>query len=348
MNKMNFKILIAALFTFSLSALFISCGGNDNTESKSMTQIQAEEGIPVEVKIIEPQLFTKELSFFAKLRGIKETTEGAKIGGRIEKINFKVGDKVKKGDVIIEFPVNAPGAMYEQAESAFENSRKNYERAKSLLEAGETSQANFDGINTKYLVDKSNYEMQKQLLFIEAPFEGLITEIKVNEKDNVQDKTPLFSIAQLNKLSAKVWANEDEIKTIKKSMMAYIKNSEKIYEGRVSEVAIKADPATQAFYAEIQFDNPGLNLKSGVTADIKIKIYENKNALVIPRNIISQDETGMYIFTAGNGKSIKNYIKTGLESGINIEVTEGIDAGSKIIIKGASGLIGEEKIKVID
>jgi hypothetical protein len=49
---------------------------------------------------------------------------------------------------------------------------------KTLLVAGETSQANFDGAETKYLVDKRNFETANQALFIDAPYDGVIVETK--------------------------------------------------------------------------------------------------------------------------------------------------------------------------
>ncbi|KAB2838149.1 MAG: efflux RND transporter periplasmic adaptor subunit, partial [Melioribacteraceae bacterium] len=249
--------------------------------------------------------------------------------------------------VVIEFPDDAPGAMYEQAKTAYENSQKNYERAKALLEAGETAKANFDAAEAKYRVDKSNYETQKQLIFIEAPYDGVITEIKVNEKDNVQDKTALFSIAQLNKVTAKVWANEEEIKIIRKGMPAFIENEGKKHEGSVTEVAISADPKTQAFYVETEFVNSSMELKSGVTADIKIRVYENRNAIVIPRNIINHDGAGSFIFTNANGSASKQYIKTGYENDLNVEVIDGLETGQSLIIKGAATLTSGKKIKVV-
>lgn len=88
-------------------------------------------------------------------------------------------------------------------------------------------------------------------------------------------------------------------------------------------------------------------LKSGITADIKIRVYENKNAVVIQRNLIKQDATSKYIFRVENGNAVKQYIKTGFESDLNVEVIEGLEAGQTLIIKGAANLSGSEKIKVI-
>ena len=160
MGKISTTVLISIL-----SGLFLfGCSGNDNNESKSMEQIQKEEGIPVVVQPIVPQKFEKYLTFYGQFKGFKETTVGAMIGGRIEKINAKPGAKVKENQVIIEFPEDAPASQYQQAKSAYENSKKTYERMKALHEKGEISQAQFDGIETKFRVDKRNYETMKDML----------------------------------------------------------------------------------------------------------------------------------------------------------------------------------------
>ncbi len=339
--KLPFSLaLIAGLMVFS------ACG-SEKKEARSMSAIQAEEGMPVKVQVLQKRYFHKDLGFFAKFRGIQETTEGSKIGGRVDKINYTVGTFVQKGTVIAQFPEDAVGAGYEAAKSAYENSKKNYERGKALLEAGEMSQSNFDGLETKYLVDKSTFDKQRQLIFIDAPFDGTITEIKVNEKDNVPEKTPLFTIARLNTVVAKIWATESEIKQIKKGMKAAAKSEDKEFTGIVSEVAITADPKNQAFYAEIEFANPNLELKSGVTAEIKIRVYENQQALVIRRNLIAEDENGKYVFVENNSTAVKKYVSVGLESDIDVEITNGLDAGDKLIVKGNASLTNDAKVKVI-
>ena len=207
------------LMVVSVAFVITSCS-DDEIESKSMEQLQVENGVPVVLEKVVPQHFEKVISFFGKLSGIKQSINGAMIGGRVEKINVKVGDHVKKGDIIMEWPTDAPGGKYEQAKATFEMSGKNYERMKQLLSAGEISQANFDGVETQYEVDKRNFELQQQLHKLEAPFDGVITNIAVKEGDNLDAKAPAYTIAQLYKMRTKVWANEDEIYQIKKGMKA--------------------------------------------------------------------------------------------------------------------------------
>jgi RND family efflux transporter MFP subunit len=342
------KIIVMIILITGAMLLLQSCAGKEQEEAKSMEQIRVEEGVPVKVETLAFQPFVKELSFISKLQGIKEATKGAIIGGKIEKINARVGDAVRKDQVIVEFDITNPGSMYEQAKAAYENSEKTYGRMKALLEAGETSQANYDAVEAKYTVDKRNFETQKQMVHIEAPFSGLVVDIKVNEGDNVNKDAHLFTIAQLDRMRTKVWVSEKEINLLKKGMIAVTEFNGVKYYGKITEISLSADPYKQAFYAQVEFDNPKRELKSGVSLEIKIRVYENPNALIIPRNLVMTDDKGSYVFIASNGKAEKRYVKNGSDSGIYYEISSGLNEGEKIIIQGQALVDDGTKIKVID
>lgn len=334
------------LILIATAILFASCG-EDKPESKSMDEIRNQEGIPVKVQEIKYQPFTKYLTFFSKLTGIKEATKGAMVGGKIEKINASVGDYVREKQIIIEFDTFNPAVQYEQAKSAYENLKKNYDRMKALLEVGETSQANFDAVETQYLVAKRNYESVKQMLFIEAPFDGILVDMKVNEGDNVKSETPLFTVSQTNKMRSKIWVSEKEITQFKKGMKAVTEYNGVKFTGRVAEISLAMDPTRQAFFVEVEFDNPKGILKSGVTNEIKILTYENPNAIIIERNLVNKDENGNYVFVVRNDKAMKKYITNGKESGLYYEVSSGLEPGEMLVIKGASQLEDGSKVNVI-
>jgi RND family efflux transporter MFP subunit len=336
-------ILLPAL---SLILIFTACG-DDKEEAKSMEQIQGEEGVPVQLETVKHQPFEKYQSYFAKLAGYKEAAKGAPLGGKIDKINFRVGDFVNEDQIVVQFPLDHPGAMYDQAKAAYENSEKTYERMKALLAAGETSQANFDGVEAQYIVNKRNYEAARKLIFIEAPFSGTVVDIKVKEGDNVKSEASLFTVAQLNRMRAKIWVTQKEIDDIKKGMAASIMFGEKEYRGKVVEISMAVDPYKQAFFAEVEFDNPKNELKSGVTVDVKILVYENPKAIVVPRNLVMTDESGRFVFVEKNGKAEKRYISNGNDSGIYFEVSQGLNIGDNLITRGAAQLTDGVKVNVI-
>lgn len=343
--KYNKKIFLA-LFSVLLLGLIQACG-EKNAESKSMEQIRSEEGIPVQVEQINYQPFEKYLSFFAKLTGIKEATKGAMIGGNILNVNAKIGDYVKSGQVIVEFDPDNPAIQFSQAKTTYENAEKNYERIKRLYDAGETALSNLENVETQYRVAKRNYELLRKMLFVESPFDGYIVDMKVNPGDGVKSEAPLFTVAQFHKMRSKIWVSEKEIPQFKIGMQAITEFAGQKFVGRISEIAMAMDPARQAFYVEVEFDNPRGVLKSGLTNEIKILTYTNPKAIIIPRNLVITDDNGMYVFVAKDGKAVKKYISNGNESGIYYEIKKGLEPGEMLIVKGGSQLEDGINIKVI-
>lgn len=345
-NNVN-KILV--FFTMNILALLLiaGCSSEKNKASKSIEQIQKENGIPVRVEIIKTNRFEKYFSFYGKFKGIKETTISSMFAGRIDKINVKPGNYVKKDQVIVEFPEDTPASKYQQAKAAFLNSEKNYNRMKALLAKGEIAQVKFDGAETQYLIDKRNYETMKDMLKLDAPYNGIVTEIIVHKGDYVKDKTPLFTVADLSKMKIRVWLSEEERLQIKKGMKVFATVAGKTFTGKVGDLSISVDPMKQAFYADLIFDNSRNEIMAGTTADVKIIIYENNKAFIVSRNLVKSDNTGSYVYLVKNSKAKKQYVLIGEKGGINYEIKKGLKVEDALIVEGNTKLTNGIKIKVV-
>lgn len=342
--KHLFQVTIILLFA---AISFTGCSDEEVEESKSLEQIQKEEGIPVTVKKIVEQEFNKQLTFFGKFKGDRETIVGSMIGGRIEKINYRPGDNVKKDDVIIQFPEDSPASQYQQAQSGYDNSSKSFERMKALYEKGEIAQAQYDGVETQYLVDKRNFETMKDMLKLDAPYNGTITELMVHEGDNVKAKTALFTIAKLDKMKIRIWLSDSERMQIKKDMKAIATVEGKTFVGKVSELSLSVNPMKNAFYADLVFKNSKKEIFAGTTADVKIITYEKNKAVVIPRNLVKDDSGKKYVYLAGKNKAEKRYVTISNVNGTGYEIESGLKEGDNLIIKGSSKLENGTRIKVI-
>ena len=341
-------ILKSSFYMLIILLSFSACTKEEKEETKSMEQIQKEKGIPVTVTKVAPQKFTTYLTFFGKFKGNKETIVGSMIGGRIEQILARPGTFVKKDQIIIRFPDDSPASKFQQARSAYEMSKKTYERMKVLYEKGEVAQAQFDGAETKYMVDKRNYEITKDMLNLDAPYDGTITELKVHEGDNVKQKTPLFTIAQLHKMKIRIWLSDEERMIIKKGMRAIATVGGKEYHGKVGELSLSTDPYKQAFSADLMFDNRNKKILPGTIADIKIITYENDKAVTVPRNIVRRNGDETYVFISDGQKAVKKVITIKNESGILYELSSGLQPGDPLIVKGGARLIDGTKINVVN
>ena len=100
---------------------------------------------------------------------------------------------------------------------------------------------------------------------------------------------------------------------------------------------------------------PKKNIKPNLTARLKINDYTNKEALLIPQSIISENADGeQYIYVISNknndgeGEVKRVIIKTGKTQGDVIEVLEGIEDGAEIVKEGARSVKDGQTVKVVE
>ncbi len=346
--KLKYQKLIIPGSIILMALFAAACGGEDVEKTKSMAQIQNEEGIPVKVKKLEYETFEQNISFYASLAGFKESVQGAMIGDRVDKVLVSVGSYVEQNQVVVKFPADNPELQYEQAKASLENTEKTYLRTKSLFEAGETSQANFEAIETKYKVEKRNVRSIEQALFIQSPISGKIVEIFVKEGTSVKSETPLFKVAQTDRIRAKIYASQDEVNKLKLGMPATLEYNGGTFNGRVSEISLSMDEMRRAFAVEVLFDNPQQKLNCGVTVNVKVKTYIKPNSIILERNNIGKEGNKKFVFVTNNGLAEKKYITTGEENGINVEVLSGLKQGESLVTEGVLKLEQGKKIKVIN
>lgn len=342
---MNLRLKLMML-VLGISFLLMSCS-EEKLETKNMQEIYKNEGIPVKVESIKKGAFNIEYTYNAYLSGVKESSAHANIGDRVEKVLVKVGDYVKKDQILAKFPTDNPGAKYYQAKLAYENSKTTYERYKNLFETGGISQQNLDNIKTQMDVNKANLDAVSKLVKVLAPMSGRVTKVNVRATENVKKETLLFTIADLTKLKAKINVTESEIGMLKKGLKAQAVWNGNIIEGKVVEVDFAMNMQSQAFNATIEFDNSKNSIKAGVSADITVNVNGEKESIITERKNLTQTGDNYFVFLANGDKAKKIEVKVGRTYGMYVEVIEGLKENDQLITEGQFLLENDTKIKIV-
>lgn len=330
-----------------LILIFSNCG-REKTETKNLEQIYKEEGIPVKVEKVIQKEFSTELSFHSVLSGIKESSVYAMISDEVEKIHVKVGDYIKKNDVLLSFPTDNPSAKYYQAKIVFENSKTAYERVKNLYDDGGISRQELDNAAAAFQVAKADWDAVKQTVEVKAPLSGYVTKVSVRETDNVRRDDELFTISRIDKMKAKVWASEKEISDIKNGMPAYAIWKTSRVKGKVVQVDMAMNQSVKAFQAVIEFNNPDVILKAGTTVEVRISTYINPEAIVAERKDVLQDKDTYYVYVLSGNRAEKRNVKLGRRQALDVEILEGLNPGDELVVEGQILLDQGSKIKVIE
>ena len=347
MKRRIISITVITLIALSLMISLQSCGNNEKSkvgEKESIESIHNKEGVPVTIQEIQPEELTITLSYLSTLMGSKQATVTSMVADKIEKIKARVGSRVAENQVVVQFPLDNPTLQYQQAKVSYENYKKTYERMKTLLAAGETSQQNFDNIETQYLVAKRNYESIQQMLFVESPISGTIVEIPYEEGEKVRAGDKLFTVAQIDRMKAVFWVTDQDMTHIKNGMTVTIEKNGKVYSGRISEISLAQDQTRKAFKVEAEFPNKNRELYVGMTMDVLIPYYNNPSAIVVPRSALVQQGGKYYVYLAMDNTAKMQEIKIGQSQGDKQQVFKGLNPGDKVITEGVNLLSDGSKI----
>lgn len=342
------KRVWASLLVLMLPVLLLSGCSSQQEEAKSMEQIYSEDGVPVKTEKVKLTDFEDRRTYNAALSGIEESSAYAMISDKIEKVHAKVGDRVKKDDVVVSFPTDNPAAQYYQAKVSFENAAAGYNRMEGLFETGGISQQELDNARTSYQVAQANWDAVQQSVSVRAPIGGVVTKVNVRESDNVQRDDELFTVSRIDKLKAKIWVSDKDIRSFKKGLSAHATWNSVEISGEVVQVDMSVNQERQAFGVTVELENPDKIPLTGVVAAVSVDLHSNPQAVVTERKNVLKEGEKTYVFVADGEIARKKFVALGNSHGLDVEVIEGLAPGDELIVEGQMHLQEGAKIRIIN
>ena len=298
-----------------------------------------------EVKVATARLgdISSYIEFSGKIDAEKTVNIAPAISGKIDKLIVDVGSVVKKGNLLAKLD----DTQLKQAQTQYINMEKNYKRMQELQKTGAIDGATFDEVETGYEVAKSTYEFMLENTEIRAPFDGTVTLIYKKEGENFDAMMDpmLIRMMNLDIMKVKIQVSDVDINKIKKGqkVILSVSSSDEEFTGKVSFVSPEADVMSGTFNVEIAVKNRDNILKHNQFTRIKVLTKTSENTIIVPQQAILHAN---HVFIIGNDKAVKKYITLGLENEYEIEITEGLQDGEIVIIRGNIGLSEGDKVKI--
>ena len=312
------------------------------------------------MKLVEIQTLTKQnFSHYIELQG-KISTENIYyvtprgMGGQVKELFVKLGDKVKKGQLLMKLEDGIVQQNIKQVENQLSFAKNIFSRQENLWK---------DGIGTEiqFLSAKNNVEsLEKQLNIVK---EQLSTTNVISEVSGIVDNvtirvgetfvgSPMAGITIVNPTSMKAMVDvpENYVSKVRKGMpvIVTVPDINQSFNSQISLISESINVTSRSFIAESKLPSSAI-IKPNQVAIIKLLDHESKNTIVVPVETVQTDEKGkfVYILSEENGKTIarKKSIQIGEFYDELIEVKSGLDAGDKIVSKGFQGLYEGQLIK---
>jgi RND family efflux transporter MFP subunit len=300
--------------------------------------------IPVSVKDLRYEPFNHYIEVNGTVEAIHAALISPEINGQVQKIYIQEGARVKKGQRLFKLNSSITENSIKEIETALELAKTVYERQKRLYDKDIGSELDYlTAKNNKESLESKLKTLQAQadMALVKSPIDGIVDNIFIKKGEMAIPGMQAMQVVNLDDLYVNADVSEAYLTKVKKGDMVLlefpsypdIKMEVPVY--RTGNV-VKASNRT--FNVQLKIKNIDEEIKSNVMAQIKINDFSKEKAFLVPSIIIKQDLKGSYIYLAQKNSSVfkamKVYIKTGISYSDETMITEGLEAGDRVIVKG--------------
>jgi membrane fusion protein, multidrug efflux system len=349
--------------TAAMVAGLAGCKGNEIPEKPP----------PPAVTVAQP--VAEQIADYIDFTGNTAATDSvnlvARVEGYLEKIHFKDGAIVKKGDLLFTIQQSQYKAQLAQAEAQVAASKAQlwhatteYARYGALLTKGaaaatevdhwraerDTAVAALASAKAQVVIAKLNLSYTE----VRAPFDGKIGRHLVDPGNLVGSggqHTVLAEINRINPIYVYFTVNESDLLRIAQRrpggpygvlhnivVPAYYElvNEEGYpHVGRLDFASISVTPTTGTLQVRGVFSNDSLDVLPGLFARVRVKALRKRNALLVPGYAVSFDQQGEYVLVVNEKNTVeRKSVKTGLQIGDKLVIQNGLAASDWVIVDG--------------
>jgi membrane fusion protein, macrolide-specific efflux system len=262
------------------------------------------------------------------------------INGRVESINVNMGDTVQQGDVLIKLETETLEDNINIQEKNIQKIQLEYDRIKELQksESGRSydlERMTIDLEIAQIQLNSLKRELERSILY--APISGKIVFMSksINLGEYVSPYQYLFTIADLSKLELQYSGGDIRALDFKIGMQIEVTYNNIKYTGEVNYSAVDDPSASlkdRRYTLKISMKDQPADIKPGGIANMKLIQESAKNVLILPKQAVRTFLQRKYVQILEDGMRKERDVETGIESGIQIEITAGLKEGDLVIL----------------
>ena len=344
-----------------LVAWLLSLAALTGCQRPSVEQIETTAVVPVVVETARIGLLQEVIA----VTGVVAAAPGAEMlvvapaAARIARLPNAEGDRVKAGDLLVRFDipsltadVAASRARVTQAAARVEATKANALRLSSLLEQGVAAPRDVEEATRQHAEAAADLEQARSAVqaavalsdraVVRAPFAGVVAQRFHNPGDLVEAAAsdPVLKVINPSQLQVVAGVPASVLSRVVVGHSAQIHQAG-VEDAEAAKVLAKEpqiDAATATGKVRLAFAKP-TSLTAGMTVQVDIVGDERANALIVPVASLVSEEGGLFVMVAGDDNKAHKYpVTVGLSTRTLAEVTSGIKAGDRVIVRGQDGM----------
>jgi len=331
-----------------------------SVRSAAYESLHKDEIVPVRaLEVYETQVW-KTIDFLSRIKGSQAIDVNAEVGGSVLKKNAVLGQRVKKGDILIElqdkrkeYKLTEAKARLDSAKADLVELKRKYDQTLTLVEKGIVARDSLDSLSNQLkarTADVDALEASTELnqwdvdhLRVKAPIDGQIVGVYPDEGQEVSVGQLLVKLIN-NEVEKAVtgvdskWARiiQPGLKvTISKDTNDYVEKTS----GQIIGVSPSMDSQSGTYEVEAKILDNKYDWWAGEVVNLEIPIEQLQDIVLIPRDAVLSNNKELFVFIYKGGKAIKQPVTVTWINGDTGAIPSSIiPSGTQVIVEGHVGL----------
>lgn len=348
-------VALAALVIVAALAYFIgdrlaggpsAVGGKGGAKSEApggavaASKASAQPPTPVEVVSLKPSVVQEDLQAVGSLRSNESVILRPEVSGRISTINFKDGQAVKKGQLLIGLDASLNDAEVAQAKAEYDLALSNLQRSEDLARqkfisssAQETAASNAQVAEARLKLAQARQSKMR----IVAPFDGVVGIRGVSLGDYVKDGTDLVNVEDVRILKVDFRLPERNLAQVRVGqgveVIADALPSER-WQGVIEAINPRIDANGRSLEIRARLENSRGQLRPGMFVRVRVITGERTDALLVPEEAIVPQGEEFYVYKVVEGQARRVPVKIGVRRDAKVEIVQGLAPGDQVVTAG--------------
>lgn len=313
--------------------------------------------VAVEVARAEAMTLADDVLAVGSLKSRQGVMLRPEASGRVARLGFADGDRVRRGQVLVQLDDALQQAQLQQAQAQASIARTNLQRSRELLAQNFVSQSVVDQNMANQQVADSQVALaqaQAARMRVLAPFDGTLGIRSVQVGDYVKDGADLVNIEDLSGLHVEFTLPERYIARVRTGQPVELSLDAlpgQMFKGRIDALDSQVDPNGRALRVRAAVDNRGALLKPGMFARPRVVFSVREGAVVVPEEALVPQGGRQLIFKVvdgADGKKVSQRLeaKIGVRLPGKVEILDGLKAGDAVVTAGHGRLLRGESVPV--
>ena len=340
-------------------------GGIKGLQINRMIAIGSQSSPPPETvttAVVQTESWEALITSVGSLEAVQGVMLTAELPGKVTRIAFEPGTKVKAGDLLLQQDISSEQAQLRAAEATVALTKLDLERSSKLLGKKAVAQAKYDSddaLHKQALAQIEGIRATIRKKTIRAPFAGSLGIRLVNLGQVINEGEPIVSLQTLDPIFVNFSLPQQQLAQVKPDLKVRVSTDAlagQVIEGEITAISPEVDVATRSIRVQATVANSQERLRPGMFVNVAVVLPAREEVLAIPTTAVLYAPYGDMVFVVHEKQNEKDVqpvnvirqkiVQLGEKRGDFVAIVSGLDNGETVVSTGVFKLRNEQAVVV--